>query len=103
MLVIGAGTVTVAKDIHTNYPVTANPQFGAPLIARTGTLKAESSLGSEDDFARRDNSGLAKTDNVTDRIFIEDVRPSNLYPQSFEWLSCFSRFELQLRTTTESQ
>lgn len=74
-LTIGAGTVTVAKDIHTTYPVTPNASFGAPLISRTGTLKAESSIGSEDDIGRSGKEGgnAAKTDNNADKVFIEDV------------------------------
>ncbi|KAF5380434.1 hypothetical protein D9615_004661 [Tricholomella constricta] len=78
LLVIGAGTVTVAKDIHTTYPVTATPSFVAPLISRTGTLKAELSIGSEDDVGRVGGSqgkpDYLKADNNADRLFIEDIR-----------------------------
>ena len=81
LLVIGAGTVTVAKDIHVTYPVSGNPALGAPLITRAGTLKAESSFGSEDDAGRAVGGGkegaksdfVTKTDNNADKIFIEDV------------------------------
>lgn len=79
LLVIGAGTVTVAKDIHVTYPVSHNPVIGPPL-SRTGTLKAESSFGSEDDAGRVVGSKegvksdfVTKTDNNADKIFIEDV------------------------------
>ncbi|KAG6831578.1 hypothetical protein H0H87_004797 [Tephrocybe sp. NHM501043] len=80
LLVIGAGTVTVAKDIHTTYPVTATPSFGAPLLSRSGTLKAESSMTSEDGDAPRgpSNQGgrpdYTKSDNNADKLFIEDIR-----------------------------
>ncbi|RDB24706.1 Protein mesA [Hypsizygus marmoreus] len=80
LLVIGAGTVTVAKDIHTTYPVTTNTALGAPIISRTGTLKAESSIGSEDDVGRVSGKDggraefTAKADNNADKIFIEDIR-----------------------------
>ncbi|KAF9464958.1 stabilization of polarity axis-domain-containing protein [Collybia nuda] len=80
LLVIGAGTVTVAKDIHTTYPVTSNPGLGAPLISRTGTLKAESSISSEDDIGRlitKDGTKsdfAARSDNNADKVFIDDIR-----------------------------
>jgi hypothetical protein len=80
LLVIGAGTVTVAKDIHITYPVSGNPALGPPLLTRTGTLKAESSFGSEDDAGRvvsgkegTKSDFVTKTDNNADKIFIEDV------------------------------
>ena len=74
LLVIGAGSVTVAKDIHTTYPVTPNPTLGAPLLSRTGTVRAESSIGSEDDIGRSiSGKEGTKADNNVDRIFIEDV------------------------------
>ncbi|KAG5647063.1 hypothetical protein DXG03_001433 [Asterophora parasitica] len=78
LLVIGAGTVTVAKDIHATYPVTATPSFAAPLISRSGTLKAESSIGSEEDAGRvggsQNKPDYLKTDSNADRLFIEDIR-----------------------------
>lgn len=80
LLVIGAGTVTVAKDIHVTYPVSGFPALGAPLLTRTGTVKAESSFGSEDDAGRvvggkegAKSDFVSKTDNNADKIFIEDV------------------------------
>jgi hypothetical protein len=88
LLVIGAGTVTVAKDIHITYPVSGNPTLGPPLT-RTGTLKAESSFGSEDDAGRMvggkegaKSDFVTKADNNADKIFIEDV-------SLFSWLSSF--------------
>ncbi|KAG6866777.1 hypothetical protein C0991_011436 [Blastosporella zonata] len=80
LLVIGAGTVTVAKDIHTTYPVTATPTFGVPLLTRSGTLKAESSMTSEDGDPPRGSSSqggrpdYTKSDNNADKLFIEDIR-----------------------------
>jgi hypothetical protein len=79
LLVIGAGTLTVAKDIFATYPVTTNPGLGMPLISRTGTLKAESSISSEDDIGRlmtkdgAKNDFIAKSDNNADKVFIDDV------------------------------
>lgn len=81
LLDIGTGTVTVAKDIHTNYPVSSGPGFVAPLITRSGTLKAESSLGSEEDYKvpSKDKADFVpKADNNTDTVFIEDVCDSTL-------------------------
>ncbi|KAG6813287.1 hypothetical protein H0H92_012442 [Tricholoma furcatifolium] len=80
LLVIGSGTVTVAKDIHATYPVTAIPSFGAPLLTRSGTLRAESSMTSEDGEVQRTGSSqggrpdYAKFDNNADKLFIEDIR-----------------------------
>jgi hypothetical protein len=89
LLVIGAGTVTVAKDIHVTYPVSGNLTLGAPLVTRTGTLKAESSFGSEDDGGRVvggkegvKNDFVTKMDNNADKIFIEDVGVSSLSSSS---------------------
>jgi hypothetical protein len=74
---IGTGTVTVSKDIHTTYPATTTIGLAGPLITRSGTLKAESSIGSEDDIARMTKEGskgdLSK-DNNADKLFIDDVR-----------------------------
>jgi hypothetical protein len=51
-----------------------------PPLSRTGTLKAESSFGSEDDAGRVvgpkegvKSDFVTKTDNNADKIFIEDV------------------------------
>lgn len=79
LLVIGAGTVTVAKDIHTTYPVTATTNLGASLLSRSGTHKAESlAMTSEDDPPRASsNQGskpdFTKSDNNADKLFMEDV------------------------------
>lgn len=93
LLDIGNGTVTVAKDIHNTYPTTSGSAFsGGALISRAGTLKAESSLGSEDDIGRGGGGGGAKTDfvakvdNNADNLFMEDV---SLRPCVFFFMFCF--------------
>lgn len=67
----------MAKDIHTTYPPSATAGLGAPLVTRSGTLKAETSIGSEDDIGRLSKEGsktdFASRDNNADRVFIEDV------------------------------
>ena len=70
----------VSKDIHVSHPPLVIPTGAPPFIVRTGTLKAESSIGSEDDVGRvpgRDkeaqkNDYTAKADSA-DNVFIEDV------------------------------
>ncbi|KAF8161054.1 mesa protein [Crassisporium funariophilum] len=77
LLDISTGSVTVAKDIHTTCPATATVGLGGPLITRSGTLKAESSIGSEDDIARIAKEGSkadSGKDNNADKVFIEDIR-----------------------------
>ncbi|TFK74262.1 mesa protein [Pluteus cervinus] len=82
LLDIGSGTVTVSKDIHTNHPPLHNIDVKPKLITRTGTLKAEASVGSEDEIGRALNAAKenvksdsgAKMDNNADRTFIEDIR-----------------------------
>ncbi|KAL0575799.1 hypothetical protein V5O48_006177 [Marasmius crinis-equi] len=77
MLDIGTGTVTVHKDIHTAHPVTPTG-FLAPLMSRTGTIKAEASIGNEDD-SRGNKDFVVKTDNTTDNLFIEDIKSAIEY------------------------
>ncbi|KAG5723625.1 Protein mesA [Termitomyces sp. T112] len=80
LLVIGAGSITVAKDIHTTYPVTATPSLGTSVLSRSGTLKAEPSITSEDGDLPRVGSNQGsrpdffKSDNNADKVFIEDIR-----------------------------
>ncbi|KAK7043132.1 hypothetical protein VNI00_008486 [Paramarasmius palmivorus] len=76
LLDIGSGTVTVSKDIHTAHPVTG-AGFIAPLISRSGTLKAESSVNNEDELRSKEPNKadfVVKTDNTTDNLFIEDIK-----------------------------
>jgi hypothetical protein len=74
LLDISTGNVTVAKDIHGTYPVSAILGVGGPLTPRTGTLKAEGSFG-EDDVKGKEGKGdfVAKADHNADNLFIEDV------------------------------
>jgi hypothetical protein len=70
----------VSKDIHSSHPPSGT-QAGPPsILTRSGTLKAESSIGSEDDLGRlpgreketQKSDFTAKADNA-DNIFIEDI------------------------------
>lgn len=70
----------VSKDIHSSHPQSGS-QGGPPaLTTRAGTLKAETSIGSEDDLGRlsgREKEAprgdyTAKADSA-DNVFIEDV------------------------------
>lgn len=77
---VGTGRVVVSKDIHTSHPPSGQPTGAPPLISRTGTLKADSSIGSEEDAGRRDtlpgqagSTFVGKSDGG-DNAFIEDVR-----------------------------
>lgn len=75
---VGGGRVVVSKDIHTAFPpISAPPLTGLPLIMRTGTIKAEGSLASEDDALRVSKDGqksdfTARNDSA-DNLFMEDV------------------------------
>ena len=73
--------MVVHKDIYANHPATWNPTSNQ-LIIRTGTLKSENSVGSEDEVVRvptkegaapQKPEVSAKQDHP-DNIFIEDVR-----------------------------
>lgn len=78
---VGGSRVVVSKDIHTAFPLTtvATP-MGPPIITRTGTLKAEGSVASEDEVVRaaaakdggQKSEFTAKTDSA-DNLFMEDV------------------------------
>lgn len=78
LLDISTGTVTVAKDIHTNCPV-------LPLgfiSATRSTLKAESSLADDDGRNKDGTKGadyVAKSDSNADNLFMEDVRSAIEY------------------------
>ncbi|KAI0064359.1 spindle pole body interacting protein [Artomyces pyxidatus] len=76
---VGSGRMVVSKDIHISHPPSGVAAGAPPLIIRTGTLKAEASIGSEDDIGRvpgrdRDQRSdfTAKADNA-DNMFIEDI------------------------------
>lgn len=77
---VGGGRVVVSKDIHTAFPPTSAPPLtGPPLILRTGTLKAEGSLASEDDALRAtaskdgQKSDFTARNDSADNLFMEDV------------------------------
>lgn len=71
----------ISKDIHASHPPSGT-QTGGPtsILTRSGTLKAESSIGSEDELGRlpgreretQKTDFTAKADNA-DNVFIEDV------------------------------
>ncbi|KAI0631091.1 spindle pole body interacting protein [Trametes polyzona] len=76
---IGTNRMVVSKDIHINHP--ASWSSSNPLIIRTGTVKAEGSVGSEEDAVRvqtKEGGSVQKTEfagrpDSADNIFIEDV------------------------------
>ncbi|KAJ7571850.1 docking domain of Afi1 for Arf3 in vesicle trafficking-domain-containing protein [Mycena floridula] len=81
LLDISTGSVTVAKDILTTWPVSPLPFSGSSmtrvgtgaLVNKSGTLKAEGSIP--------DDKGefTAKSDNNGDNLFIEDIRSAIEY------------------------
>jgi hypothetical protein len=70
----------VSKDIHTAHPPSGVQAAPLSTLSRSGTLKAESSIGSEDDLGRlpgrekesQKSDFTAKADSA-DNVFIEDV------------------------------
>ncbi|KAH6913778.1 mesa protein [Coprinopsis sp. MPI-PUGE-AT-0042] len=76
LLDISTGNVMVAKDIHLTCPVSSITGLPAPFITRAGTLKPESSVGSEEEIARlaKEGKDSAFRENNADKIFIEDIR-----------------------------
>jgi len=71
----------VSKDIHASHPPSGTHAGPPSTLARMGTVRAESSIGSEDEFGRlppgrekesSKNDFTAKADNA-DNVFIEDV------------------------------
>ncbi|KAJ6594580.1 stabilization of polarity axis-domain-containing protein [Mycena capillaripes] len=86
LLDISTGSVTVARDIHSTYPVSAGMPLGVPSIVRSTTFNTETSLGSEEDIVRAANAkdgGRAdfavKADNNADNLFIEDIKSAIEY------------------------
>ncbi|KAJ7803801.1 stabilization of polarity axis-domain-containing protein [Mycena olivaceomarginata] len=87
LLDISTGSVTVARDIHSTYPVSAGMPLGlgVPNMVRTATFNTEASLGSEEDIVRSANAkdgakaDFAKADNNADNIFIEDIKSAIEY------------------------
>lgn len=77
---MASGRMIVSKDIHSSHPP-SGAHAGPPLtLMRAGTLRGESSIGSEDDLGRlpgrekeaQKSDFTAKADNA-DNVFIEDV------------------------------
>lgn len=78
---ISSGRIVVSKDIITHLPPSPTSLSGHALILRTGTLKAETSVGSEEEMTKagaREGVGASKNEYVAkadshDSLFIEDV------------------------------
>lgn len=69
---ISSGNVTIAKDILETHRV-VTPALGTPPITRSGTLKTETSVGSETDLERKEGAKNEAIITNSDKIFIEDV------------------------------
>jgi hypothetical protein len=67
--------MVVSKDISTTHPYSPTPTL-APQLTSRGTLKAESSVGSEEEFGklRSDHSSSSSKSDNYDNLFMEDVR-----------------------------
>lgn len=72
--------MVVSKDIQVNHPPTAPGAAPVQLVMRSGTLKAEGSLTSEEDFVRpsKDLTAAQKAEvlgkaETIDNLFMEDV------------------------------
>ncbi|KAF7376650.1 Protein mesA [Mycena sanguinolenta] len=86
LLDISTGSVIVARDIHSTYPVSAAMPLAVPNMARSATFSTETSLGSEEDIIRSANAKdgakgdfVAKADNNADNLFIEDIKSAIEY------------------------
>ncbi len=77
---VAGSRMLVSKDIHASHPPSGTHAGPPSTLARIGTVRAESSIGSEDEFGRlpgrekesSKNDFTAKADNA-DNVFIEDV------------------------------
>jgi Stabilization of polarity axis len=77
---VGGGRIVVSKDIHSSHPPSGVQLGPSSTLTRNGTLKADNSIGSEDDLGRipgREKEAsksdfTAKADSA-DNVFIEDV------------------------------
>ena len=77
---VAGARMMISKDIHLSHPPSGTQAGLASTLARSGTLRAESSIGSEDDLGRlpgrekeaSKNDFTAKADSA-DNVFIEDV------------------------------
>ncbi|KAJ7122034.1 stabilization of polarity axis-domain-containing protein [Mycena crocata] len=86
LLDISTGSVTVARDIHSTYPISTGMPLGIPTMVRSATFSTETSLGSEEDMVRAGNAKdgakadfVAKADNNADNLFIEDIKSAIEY------------------------
>lgn len=77
---VGTGRMVVSKDIHANYPPTATGVAPVQLVMRSGTLKAEGSVGSEDEVVRpsKELNAVQKAEllgkaETTDNLFMDDI------------------------------
>lgn len=90
---VSSGRMVVSKDISTSYPYSPPPTLAPQLTNRTGTLKAESSIGSEEEFGKlRSDYTSSKTDNY-DNTFMEDVSLPSPPPRN---VPCDRQFSLLL-------
>lgn len=77
---VAGGRMIVSKDIHSSHPPSGIHSGPPSTLTRAGTLKAESSIGSEDELGRlpgreketQKSDFTAKADNA-DNVFIEDI------------------------------
>ena len=91
---IATNRMVVHKDIFINHPASWAPSSN-PLIVRTGTLKAESSVGSEDEVVRvqtKEGGSVQKPEftgrpDSADNVFIDDV---SLIPEILFFVLCFT-------------
>ncbi len=90
LLDISTGHVVVAKDILATYPTTPGQVFNPPLITRSGTLKAEASLGADEEIMKAGGKGPAdfvpKADNNADSLFMEDVSNVSSAPSARKFI-----------------
>ena len=78
---VSTGRMVVSKDISTAHPHSPPPTLATHLSTR-GALKAESSVGSEEEFGKlKSDHSSSKSDNY-DNMFMEDVRSPALHVES---------------------
>ncbi|KAF9787957.1 spindle pole body interacting protein [Thelephora terrestris] len=69
---VGTGRMVVSKDISTTYPYSPPPTL-APHLTNRGTLKAESSVGSEEEFGKLRSDHSSSRSEHYDNMFMEDI------------------------------
>lgn len=72
--------MVISKDIHIDHPPAGTAVAPMQLVTRSGTLKAEGSVGSEEDMVRpsKDLTAVQKAEflgkaETADNSFMEDV------------------------------